>query len=243
MSRRLPLALALVATLAGSIVASAAQAQPISPATETGAPGDAVAPSAPPQAPPSQPGAAQPAQPYPQGPYGQPVYGQPYPQPYAQPYPQALPYYYPPPPPSRGRGRLVVGQRTETRSVRAMWVPGLVLLAAGWLGDIAITPLANSLSTDRDPAAEEDAWAWSLVPVAGPIAQLVIGAPHPAIPVMTGLFQIGGLVLFAVGVASQEQVRVPIYQGDPDDPTATRVDLGVAPTAGGGQIGLTVTHL
>jgi hypothetical protein len=60
---------------------------------------------------------------------------------------------------------------------------------------------------------------------------------------MTGLFQVGGVVLLAAGLASSEDVRVPIYEGDPDDPTATRVELGVAPSAGGGQIGLTITHL
>lgn len=35
------------------------------------------------------------------------------------------------------------------------------------------------MGDDRDPGAEEDAGAWSLLPVVGPWIQLGIGAPTP----------------------------------------------------------------
>ncbi len=210
---------AVVALALALTIPSFALAQDAPPSSATGSP---VAQPAPP--PPPQP------QPQPQ-PY---YYGlQPQPQPYYYgPQPQPQPYYYPPP---RGRYRpRIVGYRNEDRAVKALWVPGLVGFCVGYLLDVIATPIANSVSLDRSDAVEEDAWAWSLLPVVGPIVQLAIGAPHPAIPITSGLLQIAGLSLFIAGLSSSESVRVPIYEGE----EGARADLGLAPLPGGGRVQL-----
>ena len=138
----------------------------------------------------------------------------------------------------------MVGYRSETRSPPAIWGTGLGLFLAGYVLDFAIlTPIANAISIDRPGASEQDSWAWSLIPIAGPIIQLAIEAPHPAIPIITGLMQIGGLVTFIAGLTMQETRRLPIYQGDPEDPSMLRVELDAGPVPGGGQALLTVRHL
>ncbi len=177
------------------------------------------------------PGAAVPAQvvaPTPQG-------YQPRVQLQAQPY---VPAYLP-----GGRPR-IVGYRETTQSRPALWGPGLGIFLAGYvLNFAAFTPLANAISSDRDGASEQDAWAWSLLPLAGPIVQLGIGAPHPAIPITMGLMQIGGLVMFIYGLAEQETVRVPVHVGDPDDPNIPTISFDASPLPGGGQFTVRLTHL
>jgi hypothetical protein len=162
------------------------------------------------------------------------------PAPYYGQYP-AQPYYVPTAAAARPR---LLGYRTEERSVRAMWVPGMVAFLAGWVLNFGVaTPLANAISNDRDGAVEEDAWAWSLVPLAGPLVQLGIGAPHPAIPLVMLTLQGVGLGMFIAGLVMKETVRLPVYEGDPHDPNATRIDLSAIPVEGGAQVGLTLTHL
>lgn len=158
--------------------------------------------------------------------------------------PVAPVYQYAYAPPTRGARRPIVGYRTETRNPPALWGAGLGIFLAGWVLDFAVlTPLANLLSEDRSGANEQDAWAWSLIPIAGPLIQLGIGAPHPAVPILTGLLQLGGLVTFIVGLTSTETHRAAIYQGDPEDPAMLRVELDASPVESGAMIGVTIRHL
>lgn len=130
----------------------------------------------------------------------------------------------------------------QERATKGLYVPGIILFGIGWVGNFAIaTPAANMASDDRPDAAEEDAWAWSVVPIVGPIAQLAIGAPHPAIAITMGLMQIGGLALFIAGLVSKETVQVRV--AGPPDGNGTTVDLDVVPMEGGGALQLTVGHL
>lgn len=215
---RLPLA----GLVAGLALANVAQAQETSAGLAAPAP-VMVAPA--PQ--PMQQPILQPAPPT-QLPSYQPTYG-------ATPYmPRAIP----------DRDRPIVGYRTETRSQPALWGTGLGLFLAGYVLDFAIlTPIANAISNDRDGADEEDAWAWSLLPLAGPVIQLGIGAPHPAIPIATGLMQIAGAVLFIVGLTDQQTVRVPVRAGDPDDPSIPTLGFDATPLPGGGQVSVSLAHL
>jgi len=142
------------------------------------------------------------------------------------------------------RGSRIVGYREVTRPQAAFWGPGLGLFLAGYVLNFAVlTPIANAISDDRDSAREEDAWAWSLLPIAGPIVQLGVGAPHPAIPITTGLMQIGGLVMFIYGLAEHETVRVPVHAGDPEDPSVPTIAFDASPLPGGGQVTVRLTHL
>lgn len=144
----------------------------------------------------------------------------------------------------RGRQRVVIGYRDIRRNPPEVWGTGLGLFLAGYLLDFAVlTPIANAISNDRDGADEEDAWAWALIPVAGPIIQLGVGAPHPAVPIATGLMQIGGLVTFVLGLLGEETTSVPVYQGSPHDPNMLRIGLDAAQVDGGAQLRVTMTHL
>ena len=146
-------------------------------------------------------------------------------------------------PAARGRPqRVQIGVRTERQSDQGLWGLGLGFFIAGWVLDFAVlTPIANAMSHDRTDAAEQDAWAWSLMPVVGPIVQLAIGAPHPAIPLLTGVMQIGGLVLLAMGLTSTHDAEVPVYAfGDPSDPRTARLSMGLAPMVDGGYATLTL---
>lgn len=153
--------------------------------------------------------------------------------------PAYSPYQYAP----RGQPqRVQTGVRTERQPDRSMWGAGLALFLAGWVLDFAaLTPLANAISDDRTDAVEEDAWAWALVPVVGPIIQLGVGAPHPAIPITTGLMQIAGLVMFIVGLTSFHDVEIPVYAfGDANDPRTARLSMDVSPMGDGAYATLTL---
>jgi hypothetical protein len=141
------------------------------------------------------------------------------------------------------RERLVIGTRHEMQEDRGLWGAGLGLFLAGWGLDIALTAVANAISTDRTDAAEQDAQAWSLLPIVGPLVQLGIEAPHPAIPILTELMQIGGLVCFIMGMTSTHDAEVPIYAfGDPHDARTARIGMSMTPTAGGASVALSL-HL
>lgn len=218
MTRRLSIC-ALILVFATLSAAHVAEAQ--APAEGLAPPASVPAPTPPPQV--GQPVVVAPVAPRyaPQPRYGASYgYGQ---QPYAP------------------RGREIVGYRTEQQAPTSIWGAGLGCFLAGYVLDLILTPLANAISDDRPGAVEEDAMAWALLPVVGPIIQLAIGAPHPAIPITTGLLQLGGLTALIVGLVSQEDVRVPIYRGDEDDPNL-QADLTLAPTVGGAAAGLTVTY-
>ncbi len=139
------------------------------------------------------------------------------------------------------RGRTLVGTRREVQSDRGLWGLGLGLFLAGWALDIAGTAIFNAVSHDRDGSLEEDAMAWSILPIVGPFVQLGLQAPHPALPITSGLLQISGLVLFIVGMTSQHEAEIPIYAwGDPADAGTARLGLDLAPTPGGAYATLTL---
>jgi hypothetical protein len=139
------------------------------------------------------------------------------------------------------RGRMLVGTRHEMQSDRGLWGLGLGLFLAGWALDIAGTAIFNAVSDDRDGAQEEDAMAWSILPFVGPFVQLGLEAPHPALPITSGLLQITGLVLFVLGMTSQHDAEIPVYAfGDPSDARTARLGLDLSPTAGGAYATLTL---
>ncbi len=242
----------LVAALAVTLLASPALAQETAPAGGLSAPVVQV-PAGGPQQQAQQPQAQQAQVQQQQAPQ------QPYPQPQPAPAPvqqvqvpqQSWGYAYQPQGgyPVGAYGYQVPTQQQpqfhfeeRERATRRLWLPGVILFGLGWVGDFAIaTPLANSISDERDPAIEQDAWAWSVVPIVGPIAQLVTGAPHPAIPVTMGLMQIGGLALFIAGMLTKETVQVRVM--GPPDGHGTTVDLDAVPVQGGGMLQVTVGHL
>ena len=161
--------------------------------------------------------------------------------------PAYAPVYAPPYDPSyasmpRGRGgRIVIGTRHEQQSDRGLWGAGLGLFLGGWVLDIVGTAIANAMS-DRSSTDENNAQAWSVMPLGGPIAQLVVGAPHPALPLTFGIMQITGLVMFVMGLTSTHDAEVPVYAlGDPSDPTTPRLAFEVTPRSDGGFASVTLS--
>ncbi len=137
-------------------------------------------------------------------------------------------------------GRVLAGTRHETQSDRGLWGAGLGLFIGGWVLDIVGTAIFNAVSDDRDGALEEDAMAWSIVPFVGPIVQLALQAPHPALPLTSGLMQIGGLVLFCLGITSQHDVEIPIYgYADAGSPSMT-LGFDARPMGDGGYASVTL---
>ncbi len=140
-------------------------------------------------------------------------------------------------PPRDRSGRMLIGTRHEMQNDRGLWGTGLGLFLAGWVIDIAGTAIFNAASNDREGALEQDAMAWSIVPWVGPMIQLGLQAPHPALPIMSGLLQLGGTVLFIFGLSTQHDVEVPIYGW----PGMARIGFAVAPTEGGAIASATLT--
>jgi hypothetical protein len=224
--------LAVLCTCVLSLAATRVDAQTVTPEAQAPAPAldapePAPAQTAPAQAAPAPATTAPPSQlQRPTYPQQAPAYGYGY----AYGYPQ---HAVPEPQPQR--------YEIETRSRKSLWMPGIILLGLGWFANFTLaTPVANAVSSDRDGADEEDAWAWSVVPIVGPIAQLTIGAPHPAIALTMGLFQIGGLALFIAGLVSKEEVEVPVRGIRVGSAT---VDAGFRPLQGGGVLEVAITHM
>lgn len=144
-------------------------------------------------------------------------------------------------PPRDRHGRTLTGTRHELQNDRGMWGAGLGLFLAGWVLDVAGTAIFNAVSLDRADAQEQDAMAWSILPLVGPVIQLGIGAPHPALPITSGLLQITGCVLFILGMTTQRDVEIPIYAwGDPHGARTASLGLDIAPTDGGAYATLTL---
>jgi hypothetical protein len=141
---------------------------------------------------------------------------------------------------TRGRaGRVVVGMRHEQQPDRGLWGGGLGLFLAGWVLDIISVPIANSFHP-RDNWT--DSLAWGVLPFAGPVGQLTVGAPHPALPITFGLMEIVGAVMFIVGLTSTHDAEVPVYAfGDPSNPETPRLAFNVTPSDGGGYASATLT--
>jgi hypothetical protein len=140
----------------------------------------------------------------------------------------------------RGRGgRVVIGTRHEQQSDRGLWGGGLGLFIAGWALDILSVPIANAIHP-RDNWT--DSLAWGVLPIAGPVGQLTVGAPHPALPITFGIMEIAGAIMFIMGVTSTHDAEVPVYAlGDPRDPMTPRLAFSVAPSDSGGFASATLT--
>lgn len=214
----------LIVALVFLSFAALAAAQETAPPPTTGA----IVVQAPPSAPPQAPAYAAPA------PVGLAQ---------ARTAPATLPAGYLSFPPRDRQGRVLVGTRHEMQNDRGLWGAGLGLFLGGWVLDLVGTAIANALSSDRTDADEQDAQAWSILPLAGPVIQLAIEAPHPAIPITSGLMQITGLVLFVMGMTSQHDTEVPIYAWGPTaDARTPRLGLEIAATQGG-AMGTLSLHL
>ncbi|MEC7518868.1 MAG: hypothetical protein VYE22_03330 [Myxococcota bacterium] len=163
----------------------------------------------------------QPAPPPPQGGYAQP-------QPYAQ--PQAVYQQQQRP------------THTVTRPTWGLLGPGIGLLVGGYVAEIFVG-LFGGLAMGFDSAVTGSSYDGnaffysSLIPVAGPIAQMaVVDFDDGWMPwlLLDTILQVGGLTMIILGAAIQQEVEV---YAELDD----GVDLAVLPTFGTDGAGLSAT--
>lgn len=145
---------------------------------------------------------APPPQQQPPPPQGQ-VVVQPAPQQYGQPQQQPQ-YYQPAPVPQRE-------QRTRSRPIWGLVIPGAVVLGVSWILHAAVvSPFAGYSAT----SGFQPDWAtfrWTgLIPVAGPWIQLAVKPggfedSWAGYLVVDGLLQAAGLTMLILGIAIQEE--------------------------------------
>lgn len=179
---------------------------------------------------PQQQGYPQQQQQYPQQQgYPPPGYGQQYPQQgypppgYGQQYPQQQQYAQPAQP----------VQRTE--NIKALWIPGLIILPLSYI-------LTFTIALSDFPDAGLDYHLESLIPLVGP--WLMLGdantGTESVFALIMGIAQLAGLIMIITGLTVRRTVTEEVAERDEDRSPSLFVD--VMPAAGGGMLGLTLTH-
>ena len=162
----------------------------------------------------------------PQPTYGQPGYGQPQPQYGGSPY-------------VAGGSPQPVRYVTRSRSITALWVPGLIMTLVGWVGwsGLVGTSIWASCYGSSDPCPDAGWAGWNWIPIIGPWLSLAQGYPgagsndYTWFSVIGGLLEDVGLIMFILGLTLREEWEEPVYAlGDgPDAPTLSfRVGAGNA---------------
>lgn len=129
-------------------------------------------------------------------------------------------------------------RRTEEhRAQTDLMIAGSAMLGGAWLVNIGASgPGALALAGDPASGARgDDYFAWSFVPLVGPVAQMFqLGDEHWAIPLLAIVeaVEIVGLVLALVGTVGEDVVLL--------EPVA---NLRVLPWAGAGDAGIVVSGI
>ena len=202
-------------------------------------------PQAPPQygqqpPPQGQPQQGYPQQQYPQQGYPQQAYppqGQPYPQQQypQQGYPQAGAY-----PQQQGYGQPTGQPRyvERSQSIKALWIPGLILLPVSYLTTLGLLwTVYNDVDDGIRPALT------NMIPIVGPWASLeYYQGGKEWFPILMGSLQITGLALLVLGLTLRRKVREPVMALNPSDPRSATLELDLGTGSAGGQFGLTLRH-
>lgn len=155
--------------------------------------------------------------------------GQVYVQP-AQPAPTYAPTYqvYQP------RQRQIRYEEVET-SIKGLWIPGIIIFGVSY---VLTGTMSSSLSFD----SEYVSWSW--VPLIGPWVALGYADNDDEMTgsLIGGIAQAAGLTMFVLGLAIRRTVRVARYVVNEGDDRSPELAFDVLPAAGGGQLGLTLSH-
>ena len=163
-----------------------------------------------------------------QAPPGYGVQGQVYVQP-------AQPQYGPQYAPQYVQQQPQVRYVEQTSSIKGLWIPGIIIFGVSW----ALTGvMGSSLSFDSD----YQTWSW--VPLVGPWVALSYANNDTEATgsLIGGIAQAAGLAMFILGISIQRTVRVATYAFGREDDQAPELAFDVLPAAGGGQLGLTLSH-
>lgn len=122
----------------------------------------------------------------------------------------------------------------QTTNIKALWIPGMLMLGVGYGLTAGLGAPFGSTQTYRD---------WSLVPIIGPWVN-VGNATHDGErigAIIGGAVQTLGIGMFILGLSLQRTVRVARYALGGGE-RAPSLAFDVLPAAGGGQLGLTLSH-
>lgn len=161
---------------------------------------------------------------------------------------QVTSYTAPAGPTTSGPSSYVAAEPAPTRyihrsaNIPALWVPGIILLGAGWVANVAGIGV---LVAEEVGARIHDNWyLYGLIPVLGPWLQFA-EEPNglPEWSIVTGVVQLAGLVMFILGLTLQEEWDEPVYVLDENNPMSPRISFNLETAPGGGAIGTaTLTH-
>lgn len=131
----------------------------------------------------------------------------------------------------------------RSASIPALFVPGIILLAGGYLTQAVGAPMLY------DGGLSSDWLGFAYIPILGPWLQmgtyddvgtwLERGPAH--FSWITGVAQALGLALLVVGLTVREEWDEPVYALS-DAPDAPRLSFDVTPLQGGGYASLTLQH-
>jgi|GEM_PF-2932728 len=132
----------------------------------------------------------------------------------------------------------------HSENIPALYIPGLILLIGGYVVNAAGIAylLADQLATERSPNL--DWYLYGLVPIVGPFLQFLSDGPQAeGVSIITGIAEVGGLVLTILGFALQDEWDEPVYVFNEADPMSPRLsfNLGAAP-GGGAIVSASLTH-
>jgi hypothetical protein len=164
---------------------------------------------------------------------------------------QVTSYTEPTPTATAPASTYVAGEPTPTRYVHhsanipALYVPGLILLIGGYAANVfgLAWYAADQLATYRAPG--EDWYLYGLVPIVGPFLQFGAdpGAQAEGVSIITGIAQVGGLIMTILGFALTDEWDEPVYVFNEADPMSPRLSFELATAPGGGAIATgTLTH-
>lgn len=173
--------------------------------------------------------------------YGQPTYGQPtqptYGQPYAQPTQptyDASPYVVQPTAAAPQPIRYV----HRSAATPALFVPGIILLAGGYLTEVVGAPI---FASDVYSGVSSDWLGFAYIPLLGPWLQLTtyddigraVDRGDGLFSILDGTAQAVGLVMLVLGLTIREEWDEPVYALG-DAPDAPRLAFSASSAPGGG---------
>ena len=132
----------------------------------------------------------------------------------------------------------------HSENIPALYVPGLILLIGGYAVNVfgLAWLLADEVANDYSP---NDEWyLYGLVPLVGPFLQFGADSPQSeVISMVTGIAQVGGLIMTILGFVLQDEWDEPVYVLDENNPMSPRLSFSLDTAPGGGAVATgTLTH-
>jgi len=125
-------------------------------------------------------------------------------------------------------------EEVET-SIKGLWIPGIIIFGVSYV-------LTGTMGSTLGLTSDYADWSW--VPLIGPWVMLAnsVNDDEATGALIGGIAQTAGLAMFVLGLAITRTVRVARYVLNEGDDRSPQLAFDVLPAAGGGQLGLTLSH-